>query len=127
MNYQIIYYEDRKGVCSIYNFIESQKKRDKAKIFSWLSLLEEKGPNLHRPYSDFLEMGIHELRIKLSGEQVRILYYFCFKDFIVLTHSFNKKSKQVPKREINKAIKYRIDFLNRYTEKALRRSINENL
>ncbi len=127
MSYHIIYYEDCEGACPIYEFIEKRKSRDKAKIFSWLSLLEENGPNLHRPYSDILENGIHELRIKLSGEQIRILYYFCFKDFIVLTHSFIKKTKQVPKREINKAVKYRIDFLTRYTEKVLRRRVNENI
>jgi len=46
------------------------------KIFSVFYYLEKQGPNLPRPYTDLLEDGIHELRIKLSGEQIRILYFF---------------------------------------------------
>lgn len=53
---------------------------------SWISILEENGPILPRPYADLLRNEIHELRVKLSGSQVRILYFFCFEDFIVLTH-----------------------------------------
>jgi hypothetical protein len=43
--------------------------KNKAKILSWLSMLEEKGPILPRPYADLLRDGIHEIRIKLSGNQ----------------------------------------------------------
>ncbi|WP_460057642.1 type II toxin-antitoxin system RelE/ParE family toxin [Spirochaeta dissipatitropha] len=66
--------------------MDSQKLKNRAKIMSWISILEENGPILPRPYADLLRNEIHELRVKLSGSQVRILYFFCFEDFIVLTH-----------------------------------------
>lgn len=53
--------------------------RNQAKLLSHISLLQDKGPNLMRPYADLLEDGIHELRVKLSGKQTRILYYFVFE------------------------------------------------
>lgn len=125
--WNIIYYEAVDGNCPIEEFINSRNVNNKAKIFSIFTLLEEKGPNLPRPYADILKEGIHELRIKLSGDQIRILYFFCYKEFIILTHSFTKKTDKVPEAEIKKAIKYKEDFFNRITESQLREAVNENI
>ncbi|MDC7236043.1 MAG: type II toxin-antitoxin system RelE/ParE family toxin [Spirochaetales bacterium] len=75
-NWNIVYYENLDGEAEVFDFINSQKAGNKAKILSWLSMLEEKGSVLPRPYADLLKDGIHELRIKLSGNQVRVLYFF---------------------------------------------------
>ena len=114
--WEIIYYETATGKCFVSDFIDSRSKRNQAKILSLFYYLEEQGPNLPRPYADLLEDGIHELRIKLSGEQIRILYFFCYGDYIVLTHAFTKTTDKVPKKEIKKAKKYRNDFKNRFKE-----------
>ena len=126
-SWKVIYYEDHNQTSEVFQFIQSQKCSSKAKILSWLDLLEEKGPVLPRPYSDLLRDGIHELRIKLSGKQVRILYFFCYKDFIVLTNYFFKNDKRVPKKEISKAITCRTDLLSRYTEKDLMEAYDEDI
>ena len=124
--WNIIYYEQNQR-SEVFDFVESQKNSNKAKLLSWFSILEEKGPLLPRPYADILDDGIHELRIKLSGKQVRILYFFCYKDFIILTNSFNKKTNKVPKKEIAKAKLFRDDFLSKYNEEELRKEYNENI
>lgn len=77
--WHVLYYKTIDGKSPVADFIDSRKERNQAKILSLLSFLEEKGPNLPRPYSDLLEDGIHELRIKLSGDQIRILYFFVLK------------------------------------------------
>ena len=74
-------------------------------------VLEEQGAQLPRPYADILSDGIHELRVKLSGDQVRILYFFCYQEYIVLTNWFTKNTDKIPIREIEKAKKIRNDFL----------------
>ena len=125
--WQVLYYESADGTCSVAEFIDSRKERDQAKIFSWLSLLEAQGPNLPRPYADLLTDGIHELRIKLSGDQVGVLYFFCYKDFIILTHALVKQTDAVPSSEIRKAKKYREDFLTRFKEKDLTEVDHEKL
>ena len=126
-HWDIIYYESENGKCAIEDFINSRSINNKAKILSLFAKLEEKGSNLPRPYADLLKNGIHELRVKLSGDQIRFLYFFCYKDFIILTHVFNKKSSKVPEKEIKKALKYKDDFLDRITESQLREATNENL
>lgn len=116
-----IYYETDNGQCPVKDFIDSKiKKRDQAKLLAHIEALEERGPTLPRPYADLLEEGIHELRIKLSGEQVRILYFFCFRHFIILTNAFAKITSRVPRSAIEEAKRARKDFLDRVTEKDLR-------
>jgi len=119
--------ETADGICPVQEFIDTRKDRDQAKIFSWLGLLEEHGPNLPRPYADMLSEGIHELRVKLTGDQVRILYFFCYKEFIILSHAFIKRTNAVPQAEIKRAQKCRADFLKRFGEKKIREVFHEKL
>lgn len=127
LRWHVLYYETVDGVCPVQQFINTRKDRDQAKIFSWLTLLEEQGPTLPRPYADMLGDGVHELRVKLTGDQVRILYFFCYREFIVLSHAFVKHTGAVPSAEIKRAQKYRDDFLARFDERRLREALNEEL
>jgi len=118
--WKLVYYETPDEECPVEDFINSRSINNRAKILNWLEQLEGQGPNLPRPYADLIEDGIHELRIKLSGEQIRIIYFFCYSDFIILTHAFRKNTDKIPKAEIEKAEKYRDDFIERYNENELR-------
>lgn len=123
----MLYYETAKEESPVEDFINSRNIKNRAKILNWLEQLEAQGPNLPRPYADLIEDGIHELRIKLSGEQVRIIYFFCYGDFIILTHAFRKNTNKIPKVEIEKAKKYRDDFIERFNENELRGKQYENI
>ena len=124
--WHVVYYTDTKECSEIFDFINGRKDREKAKILALLAVLEEQGPQLPRPYADILIDGIHELRVKFSGDQVRILYFFCYRDFIVLTNWFKKNTDKVPISQIEKAKKLRNDFLQRKNEQSLRSATNEN-
>ena len=119
-NWRVLYYSKKDGSMPVMEYIDNLSLRERAKVMALVELLEEKGPNLPRPYADLLEDGIHELRIKLTGTQVRVLYFFCYQDIIVLTNVFDKHSSKVPKSEIGIAKESRVDFLNRFTENDLR-------
>ena len=114
------YFEDRSGRCPIEGFLDGLKTNERAKALAWIAQLESEGPNLPRPYADLLEDGIHELRIRLSGNQVRILSFFCYQNAIVLTHAFVKTSARVPIREINTAKRYRDEFMSRHSSEDLK-------
>jgi len=103
------------------DYIDNLSLRERAKTMAFIDLLETKGPDLPRPYADLLDEGIHELRIKLTGTQVRILYFFCYQNIIVLTNAFEKQTAKVPKAEIKLAKESRTDFLTRFAEKDARR------
>jgi hypothetical protein len=112
--WHVVYYQSEKGDCELLDFLDSRKEQEQQKIRAWISLLEEKGPQVPRPYADLLRDGIHELRIKLTGNQVRVLYFFCFRDYVVLTHAFTKNTSKVPEEQIKKALKCRDDVLARF-------------
>jgi phage-related protein len=112
--WEAYYYTSFDNKCELRNFLEKLSINNRQKVLSWISLLEEKGPTLPRPYSDILEDGMHELCIKLAGRHERILYFFVFQNYIILTHSFTKKTSSVPKSEIQKAKKCREDFVQRF-------------
>lgn len=124
--WKVIYYETADGSCPCKEFIDDRSAREQAKILAWLSQVEERGPQLPRPYADVLEDGIHELRMQLSGQQVRILYFFCFREFIVLTHAFTKQTRIVPRSEIERARGCRTDLLRRSDESRLRHEYDED-
>lgn len=95
-------------------FLDNLEKKTRAKVFKWLSLLEEQGPTLPRPYADVLEEPIRELRVSLGRLEARLLYFSHKRTIVVVTHGFLKKTRTVPPAEIERALRARTDWLNRY-------------
>ena len=118
--WELLYYVKQDGTKPVEEYIDNLSPGEQAKTLAFIDTLKTQGPYLPRPYADLLEDGIHELRIKLTGDQVRILYFFCYKNIIVLTNVFEKHTDKVPKSEIRTAKKNRDDFLDRYTEQEIR-------
>ncbi len=117
--WNILFCDEMEQDCPVADFINTCTPRHQVKVLRLLTLLEEQGPILSRPYADILYDGIHELRFTLSQERVRVLYFFCYQKFIVLYYVFFKNTDKVPKKYINKVIAYRNDFLDRVSEKNL--------
>ena len=115
--WEVIFYEDKQGKSEILNFLNELKMKERAKVLAWIEQLKSNGPLLPRPYADILRDSIDELRVKITGSQYRILYFFAFKKIIVLCSVFRKNVKKVPDFEIEKAIKMKFDFLNRFPRK----------
>ena len=99
--------------CPVSDFVEDCRVAQQIKLFRILDLLEQMGPGLPRPYADTLRDGVHELRVTLSGEQVRMLYFFCYEYFIVFYAVLRKHTDRVPDRDIEATRQYRDDFLRR--------------
>ena len=59
----VTYYSKQDGSKPVEKYLKKLPINERAKTLAFIELLEEKGPNLHRPYADLLEDGIHELRI----------------------------------------------------------------
>ena len=118
--WNVTYYSKQNGLKPVEKYLKELPINERAKALAFIGLLEEKGPNLSRPYADLLEDGIHELRVKLTGTQVRLLYFFCYQNIIILTNVFDKHTDRVPKEQIKLAKESRTDFLSRFSEKEIR-------
>jgi phage-related protein len=63
-----------------------------------------------------LSDGIFEIRAKVSSNICRVLYFFYFGNQIILTNGFVKKTSKTPAKEIEKAKRYRKDYIQRKGE-----------
>jgi len=112
-NWKVKLYTTKSGKCPVNEFLETLSVEDKEDIIEKIYYLKSVGNEIRRPHGDYLRDKVYELRVSLTNHHTRTLYFFCYEDYIVLTHTFIKKTDKVPEKEINKAIKYREDFLQR--------------
>ena len=114
--YKVIFYKTSRGEEPIAKYLKTLDIKVRTKLYKLLTLLENLGPNLRRPYADLLKNKIYELRIKFGSNQYRTLYFFFGREYIVITHGFTKKTDQVPEIEIKRAETYRKDFEKQISE-----------
>lgn len=118
-SFSVIFYETPNGEQPAKLFLNELSEKQRAKTIRDLKLLETCGNKLREPTSKFLESGIYELRTK-QGSNIcsnisRILYFFFVGKRIVLTNGFVKKSMKTPRNAIELALKYKQDYIERYT------------
>jgi phage-related protein len=115
--WELEFFEKKPGRCPTLEFVQEQEKQERVLIERMFGLLEEYGNNLRRPYVDYLEDGLYELRVKVARKQYRFIYFFHNRRIIVVTHGFLKKGGSVPEGEIGKAKDYRTIYLRRAEKK----------
>ena len=85
-----------------YDFIKSFENKISSRIFQLLEVLDETGTCLSPKQLKKVNNEIYELRV--SGKvQVRI--FCCFRNnFIYVLHGFVKKTRKIPKNELQIAV-----------------------
>ena len=114
--YKVIFYKTQRDEEPVFQYLKTLDLKARTKFYKLLTLLENLGPSLKRPYADLLKNKIYELRIKHGSNQYRTLYFFFEREYIVITHGFTKKTDKVPEVEIKKAQEYRRDFERQIVE-----------
>ena len=114
--YKIVYYKDKNGKSEVEEYIlKLRAKGDKdsrikaAKIMAYITRLSKYGTNIGEPYIKHLHNNIWELR----PIRDRILFSYWDNNTFVILSYFVKKTQKTPKKEIEKAERYLIDFLKR--------------
>ena len=115
--FDVGFYDAPNGTKPAKEFILKLEPKMRAKMLRLVNMLAINGNKLSRPYSGHLGDGIFELRATVGSNTTRVLYFFFVKKHIILTHGFFKKTDEVPPDEIDKAKKYRDEFLNRKENK----------
>ena len=111
--FTVEFYEKENGERPAEQFMRSLDKKMSARLYAIVEVLDEKGNQLREPYSKYLGDGIFEIRGKVGNDISRVLYFFWNEGKIVLTNGFIKKTQKTPRREIERAKKYRADYLKR--------------
>ena len=111
---EIEFYQLSNGREPAKEFLMGLEVKMRAKMADTISLLQDNGYELREPYSKHLTDGIFELRAKVGSDATRVLYFFYVNRRIILTNGFVKKTQKTPVGEIEKAKRYRTDFLKRH-------------
>ena len=114
MNRTIVFYRTKDGKCPVRDFLDTLPSKAAQKVIWVLRLLEELEMV---PATYFKKMigteDIWECRIQHGSDIYRIFCFFDSHAVVILTHGFQKKSMKTPRQEIERAEKYRHDYLNR--------------
>ena len=117
MEWNVEFYKKENGDIPGMDFLLSLEPKMRAKAFSEIELLEKHGTNLREPYTKPLKgdkyKNLFELRVKFSSDISRIFYFTFKNNTFVLLNGFIKKTEKTPKRELEKAIKYKEDYERR--------------
>ena len=114
--WKIILYQTDTGKCPVNDFLSKLSRKDEENMIKSIMYLKSVGNEIRRPHGAFLRDDVYELRVTLKNNNTRTLYFFCFDEYIVLTHTFKKKTQKVPDNEIERAIRYRNNFLLKYNK-----------
>jgi len=112
-DFEVIFYDKKDGTEPAKEFIISLDKKMRAKMLRTIELLSTNGPELREPCSKSLGDGIFELRAKVGSDISRVLYFFFVGHRAILTNGFIKKQQKTPASEIERAKRYRKEFLSR--------------
>lgn len=111
--FKVEFYQKENGEQPVKDFLLSLDIKMRAKMSDMICILQENGNMLREPYSKHISDGIFELRAISGSDITRVMYFFYVDQRIVLTNGFVKKKDKTPVREIEKAKKFRKDYLER--------------
>lgn len=116
--FEIEFYTDQNGRCDISDFIDELDSKAETnkdarvqlrQVLFCIDMLSRNGNNLSTNIAKHINDEIWELR---PGKN-RVLYFFQKNDKYVLLHHFVKKTQKTPKKEIKKAKKEMLDYIDR--------------
>ena len=112
-SYEVIFYDLEDGTEPAKEFLLSLDVKMRAKMLRTIDLLAVNGVELREPHSKPLDDGIFELRAKVGSDISRVLYFFIVGRRVILTNGFIKKTQKTPPAELERAKRYRADYLGR--------------
>lgn len=100
MKWEFIFYSNR-----VKRDVLSLPKELLAEFYAMQKTMEVKGPNLGMPYTKAMGEGLFEMRLSDKDGIARVFYCTLEKHEIFLLHSFIKKTRATPDRELQLARK----------------------
>lgn len=98
------------GHIPVEEYLETLDKKHRAKIISYIELLRSMDGRFYEPYAKHVQGSIWELRVDLGRRASRLFYFLAREQRIVMLHAFTKKSQKTPRREMERALKYRMEY-----------------
>jgi phage-related protein len=106
---EVIYYREPDARTPLLEWLDGLAPRARERSLACLAQLETLGYELRRPQADYLGDGIYELRVKHSGVNYRMLYFF-HEGSAVVMFGFVKQHAQVSPGLLRRAARLKRSF-----------------
>lgn len=113
MDFQVVLYRKADGSEPVREFMDSLPQKLRTKMVGDLIMLKQRNVDLREPYAKHMGKGLFELRISHANDIVRVFYFFYEGRRIVVTNGFVKKTQRTPRRELERARRYKRDWEER--------------
>jgi len=106
---EVVLYKEDDGSVPVLEWLDELPQKIQDKWAARIKRLMDCGHELRRPEADYLKDGIYELRVRYQRVNYRLLYFFFGNRIVVLTHGLIK-GREVPAKQIEKALEARRRF-----------------
>ena len=95
------------------DFFDEQSKKVKTKIVWTFDLVEalQRVPETYLKHIENTD-GLYEIRVQQGNNIFRIFCFFDKGELVVLANGFQKKTQKTPKKEIELALKLKVEYEN---------------
>ena len=109
--WRIEFYTDGRGKSPVKEFLDGLQPNERAKAYSYLSLLKDFGTNLGLPHAKALKG--HKPLWELRPKPNRLIYFAHSGRKFIILHGFPKKRNRTSKLDIDAAERNMSDYLAR--------------
>jgi phage-related protein len=110
--WQAVFFTTESGRCPVLETIRDLPTADRVEIGQTLRLVQEEGPDVGLPFTEQVTGGLCALRVRVGRRRWRILFAPVDRELVIL-HIFAKKTRAIPRREIETAERRWRDWLHR--------------
>ncbi|MDR3249058.1 MAG: type II toxin-antitoxin system RelE/ParE family toxin [Treponema sp.] len=109
MVYEVVVLEEAK------HFLDTLEPKMMAKSYRTIKMLSEFGPALTLPHSRKIvgTEDLYELRIQVATNICRLFYFYHKNELYVILSGFIKKENKTDPREIEKALRIRMEYVGK--------------
>ena len=100
---EVVFFREADGRVPLLEWLDELLDEAVPRCIAKLQLLSWFGHQIRRPHADLLRDGVHELRAKFRGLNLRLLYFFDGQRAVVVSHGITKQQARVPTAEIELA------------------------
>jgi phage-related protein len=113
MGREVEFYRTRNGAAPTEAFLDMLSDKVVQKVIAVIELVETVPIVPAKYFKKLVGTELYEIRIRWKSNSYRLLCFFDRNDTVVITHGFMKKTQRTPKREIDRAERYRQDHIAR--------------
>ena len=110
-HWEAVLYTTEAGRCPVLEAIRRLPKAERVEIGHTLRLVQEEGPDIGMPFTERVTGELSVIRVRVGRTRWRLFFFVYVEMELVILHMFAKKTRALPRREIETAERRRRDWL----------------